>query len=57
MEVEALGQQWHWSYRLPGDDGQFGNVNARLITSENPFGMDLKPPIGRHTTAPTDTAR
>jgi len=25
-EVEAVGQQWHWSYRLPGDDGKFGNV-------------------------------
>jgi cytochrome c oxidase subunit 2 len=47
MEVEALGQQWHWSYRLPGDDGQFGNVNARLITSENPFGMDSADPLGQ----------
>lgn len=47
MEVEALGQQWHWSYRLPGEDGQFGNVNARLISSENPFGMDPADPLGQ----------
>jgi cytochrome c oxidase subunit 2 len=46
-EVEALGQQWHWSYRLPGNDGEFGNVNARLITSENPFGMDPADPLGQ----------
>ncbi|HSD69353.1 MAG TPA: cytochrome c oxidase subunit II [Woeseiaceae bacterium] len=46
MEVEALGQQWHWSYRLPGDDGQFGNVHARLITNENPFGIDDSDPAG-----------
>ncbi len=23
-EVEALGQQWSWSYRLPGKDGKLG---------------------------------
>jgi cytochrome c oxidase subunit 2 len=47
MEVEALGQQWHWSYRLPGEDGQFGNVNARLISSDNPFGMEPADPLGQ----------
>ncbi len=47
MVVEALGQQWHWSYRLPGDDGEFGNVNARLISAENPFGMDPTDPLGQ----------
>jgi len=47
MEVEAVGQQWHWSYRLPGEDGQFGNVDARKISSENPFGMDADDPLGQ----------
>lgn len=47
MEVEAVGQQWHWSYRLPGDDGEFGNVDARLISADNPFGMDPDDPLGR----------
>jgi cytochrome c oxidase subunit 2 len=47
MEVEALGQQWHWSYRLPGADGEFGNVNARLISDENPFGIDASDPLGQ----------
>ena len=28
-EVEAVGQQWHWTYRFPGDDGQFGTVDER----------------------------
>jgi len=46
MEVEAVAQQWHWSYRLPGEDGQFGNVNAKLITGDNPFGMDPDDPLG-----------
>ncbi len=46
-EVEAVGQQWHWSYRLPGDDGKFGNVDAGLITNDNPFGMDPDDPHGQ----------
>jgi cytochrome c oxidase subunit 2 len=47
MEIEAVGQQWHWTYRLPGEDGQFGNVKAELITNDNPFGMDPEDPLGR----------
>ena len=46
-EVEAIGQQWHWSYRLPGDDGKFGNVEASFITNDNPFGMDPDDPHGQ----------
>jgi len=45
-EIEAIGQQWHWTYRLPGEDGQFGNVDPRHITHENPFGMDPADPLG-----------
>ena len=47
LEIEAVGQQWHWSYRLPGEDGTFGNVNGRLISDDNPFGMDADDPAGR----------
>ena len=46
-EFEAVGQQWHWSFRFPGDDGEFGNVDIRHITPENPFGMDPADPTGR----------
>ena len=38
--VEAVGQQWNWSYRLPGKDGKLGTVDARYVTDENPFGMN-----------------
>ena len=47
MEVEAVGQQWHWSYRLPGEDGEFGNVDSTLISADNPFGMDPDDPLGQ----------
>ena len=45
--VEALGQQWHWSYRFPGADGELGHSDATLITPANPFGLDPEDPAGR----------
>ena len=45
--VEALGQQWNWSYRFPGKDGLLGTTSAGLITVENPFGIDPADPRGR----------
>ena len=45
--VEAVGQQWHWTYRLPGEDGKLGEVDAERITNDNPFGMDPDDPNGR----------
>lgn len=46
MEVEAVGQQWHWSFRLPGPDGEFGNVDNTLLSEANPFGLDPDDPLG-----------
>lgn len=37
--VEIVGEQWQWSYRFPGEDGQLGKVDARYIGPDNPFGM------------------
>ncbi len=45
--VEVIGQQWHWSYRFPGEDGVLGAVNARLIDDDNPFGMNPDDPAGQ----------
>jgi cytochrome c oxidase subunit II len=44
--VEVVGQQWTWSYRFPGRDGVLGSTDARLITVDNPFGIDPKDPRG-----------
>ena len=44
--VEVLGQQWTWSYRFPGRDGVLGSTDARLVTPDNPFGIDPKDPRG-----------
>src|SRR5690606_40209373 len=29
MQSEAVGKQWHWSFRLPGADGQLGATDVR----------------------------
>jgi len=47
MQVEAVGKQWHWSYRLPGADGEFGNTNIRAMTPDNPLGVDPNDPAGQ----------
>ena len=47
MEVEAVGQQWHWSYRLPGEDGEFGDTQIERVSGDNPFGMDPDDPLGQ----------
>ena len=45
--VEAMGQQWHWSYRFPGKDGKLGTVDARHVSDKNPFGMNPDDPNGQ----------
>ncbi len=38
-ELEVVGQQWKWSYRLPGEDGIFGYAHNQFITFDNPYGI------------------
>ena len=45
--VEVVGQQWAWSYRFPGSDGELGAVDNKLVTLDNPFGIDPKDPKGQ----------
>lgn len=39
-EMEVIGQQWQWSYRLPGKDGKLGTSFSNLISPENPLGVN-----------------
>jgi len=45
--VEVVGQQWHWSFRFPGEDGVLGQVSVTQMTVDNPFGMKEDDPAGR----------
>lgn len=46
-EVEVIAQQWQWSYRLPGADGKLGTSDSRLVSPENPLGVNPEDPNGR----------
>ena len=45
-DVEVVAQQWQWSFRLPGADGQLGRSDSRLIGPENPLGVSPDDPNG-----------
>lgn len=45
--IEAVGQQWQWTFRFPGRDGVLGTAETRLITADNPFGLNPDDPYGR----------
>jgi cytochrome c oxidase subunit 2 len=46
-EIEVMGQQWQWSFRLPGKDGRLGTTDVRNISSENPMGLNRDDPHGQ----------
>ena len=43
-EVEIVGRQWSWSYRLPGKDGRLGTSNVSNISTDNPLGLNANDP-------------
>lgn len=45
--VEAVGQQWQWTYRYPGPDGVLGAAGVMHITPDNTMGIDPTDPFGR----------
>ena len=45
--VEAVGQQWQWSFRLPGEDNRLGTVDTTKVTIDNPFGINEDDPYGQ----------
>lgn len=45
--VEITAQQFQWNIRYPGKDGAFGRTNPKLISDENPLGLDSKDPASK----------
>ncbi|MDX1747814.1 MAG: cytochrome c oxidase subunit II, partial [Halobacteriales archaeon] len=46
MKLEVLGEQWRWTYRFAGQDGEFGETSPELIGPTNPYGIDPDDPAG-----------
>ena len=40
LVVRVTAQQFSWTMHYPGQDGEFGRVDASLISAENPSGLD-----------------
>jgi cytochrome c oxidase subunit 2 len=46
-EFEVVGQQWQWSFRLPGKDGRLGAANTDNVSADNPLGLSPDDPNGQ----------
>jgi cytochrome c oxidase subunit II len=46
-EVEAVGVQWSWSFRLPGADSNLGTSDVRFVDSSNSLGVNPSDPKGQ----------
>jgi cytochrome c oxidase subunit II len=46
-QIEIVGQQWQWNFRLPGKDGKLGAFDAQHVTNENPLGLNPNDPNGQ----------
>lgn len=40
IQIEVLGEQFAWTVRYPGNDGEFGKRDYRLTTPLNSYGID-----------------
>jgi cytochrome c oxidase subunit 2 len=51
--VRVTAQQFAWNGRYPGKDGVFGKQDLKLISGDNPFGIDKNDPASKDdVTAP-----
>lgn len=46
LVVRVTGQQFAWTIHYPGPDGEFGRVDASLLSGDNPAGLDRRSPHG-----------
>ena len=42
--VRVVGQQFAWEVHYPGPDGKFGRTDVKLVTADNPLGLDRSDP-------------
>src|SRR5436305_3290764 len=45
--VHAVGQQFNWTFHLPGPDGVFGRREVNLVTASNQLGLDAGDPAAK----------
>jgi len=52
LNLKVVAQQFNWNVFYPGSDGVFGKQDMKLISNDNPWGMDPADPSGKDDFAP-----
>jgi len=42
--LRLVGEQFAWNVHYPGPDGRFGRTDIKLVTADNPLGLDRRDP-------------
>jgi cytochrome c oxidase subunit 2 len=50
--IRVTAEQFAWNSRYAGADGVFGKQDARLVTAQNPLGLDPNDPAGKDDVVP-----
>lgn len=50
--IRVTAEQFAWNSRYAGPDGIFGKQDSRLVTAENPLGLDPSDPHGKDDVVP-----
>ena len=45
--VRVVAEQFAWNAHYPGADGQFGRTDIKLMSAENPLGLDRSDPAAK----------
>ena len=45
--IHAIGQQFNWTFHMPGPDGVFGRRDVHLVSDANALGLDLNDPAAK----------
>ena len=44
--VRVVAEQFAWNVHYPGPDGKFGRTDIKLVSADNPLGLDRTDPDG-----------
>ena len=45
--VRVVSEQFAWNIHYPGNDGVFGRTDIKLVSAENPLGLDRRDPAAK----------
>jgi cytochrome c oxidase subunit II len=45
--VRVVGEQFAWNIQYPGADGKFGRTDIKLVSADNPLGLDRSDPSAK----------